>query len=373
PSWIIVNSFNSVHGNDIRQVFHVRLAGDAPGSWTTCLTVGGLPSFFGGDGKSRGVLIGTFSPFRGTFLSKLEAKALNSTGHDEHLQLDPSGLWAILDRPGGVWLASRTRVGTAFASPVKVSGFGNLLDVHPALGPVGGSMKCFYSDKKNILMQDIDLKGARLSGTPVVVSRPLQANAKPYAPTPIPGADGDIEGLWYSEEVGTNDSDMLWAADLDPGTAPIVQIQRNDWTNDGGIAGGFISFAHNILPRWHVMHSEGAWMLGDVEKLGGKADLTIAGVNHSLPAPLASVVFASLSPAPPVPVPGMNGAFALNLSTLLVLGATTHPDASGMGTLSLPLPTSTAFSGLRLSLQGLVVDAVKGSKTFTNTARLVIR
>ncbi len=50
-SWIIINSFNSVPGFDIQQVFHAKLATDADGQWTTCLTVGRLPTFFGGDGS----------------------------------------------------------------------------------------------------------------------------------------------------------------------------------------------------------------------------------------------------------------------------------------------------------------------------------
>ena len=43
PSWIIITSFNSVPGDDIRSVHHTRLKGDKPATWTTALTVNKLP------------------------------------------------------------------------------------------------------------------------------------------------------------------------------------------------------------------------------------------------------------------------------------------------------------------------------------------
>ncbi|MFQ5557876.1 MAG: hypothetical protein ACE5GB_10280, partial [Acidimicrobiales bacterium] len=43
---------------------------------------------------------------------------------------------------------------------------------------------CFFTDWKQILVQDIDLGGAKLTGTAVAVSGPAQTAAQPYAPTP---------------------------------------------------------------------------------------------------------------------------------------------------------------------------------------------
>ncbi len=45
PSWIILNSFNSVPGTDIQQIFHCKLPTDKDGRWTTCVTVAKLPKF----------------------------------------------------------------------------------------------------------------------------------------------------------------------------------------------------------------------------------------------------------------------------------------------------------------------------------------
>ena len=317
--------------------------------------------------------MGTFNPFTNSFSANDEAKHLNSTRDDLHLTIDPTGLWAIFERNDGVYVASRAKTATKFAAPRKVSGFGTLRDVHPSLGPVSGKMRCFYTDKTKILMQEIDLANAKLLGAAVIVSKALQTNAKPFAPTPVVGADGDVEGLWLSEEVTAKDSDMLWAADLDPNTPPAMVIQRKDWTNNGGVAGGFLSFAHDILPRWHIMHSESAWMLGDVEKIGGTADLTIAGVNFSMPTPLVSAIFFSLALKPGIKIAGIGGKLGLDLATLGVLGTVTHKDLWGVTNFSFRIPNVTGLKGLKLALQSLVINTVKSSLTFSSTATLSIK
>lgn len=381
PSLIITNSVNSVpvRNGDLRQVFHVRLSNNAPGTWTTALTVGKLTRFFGGDDRSVGVFLGIFDPFQGTFQWTKEANALNSTQNDRHLTLDPSGLWAIFDRDDGVWLSKRSKVGTPFPAPRKVAGFGNLRGVYPALAPVGGVMQCFYSNGKAILMQPIDLAGARLTGRPVVVSRPLQAGARPIAPTPILGADGEAEGVFLTDELvpqsglNTGHADLVWASDLDPATPPVMLVNRkNDYACCGGLAGGFVYFSHNISPRWHIMHAEAAWMAGDVEKIGGRADLLVNAVNRNHPKAIQSVVFLALKPAPPVPIAGLNGGFALDAS-LQEIGVVTHSRKDGSGTLSFAIPNNPFLRGFKLATQAVVVDPHVGAATLTNTAWLDIR
>lgn len=370
----MVNSFNAVPGNDCRQVAHWRFSNDPAGTWTTAITALALPAFFGGNGSATGVVLGKFEPHKSTYTPNTEAKALNAGKNERHLMLDRTGLWAIFERDDGVFLSSRAKVGTDFAAPKQVSGFGTLKDVTPALGSVGGQPKVFYTDYTSILMQDIDLANAKLVGTPVPVSRTLQAGGKPFGASPLHGADGDVEGLWISElmkpHTGTNtgDSDLVFASDLDPATPPVMRIQRPDFTAFGGIAGGFLSFTHDINVRWHLMHSEAAFLLGDVEKPGGTIDLWAAGVNPLANTSLLTVVYIAANPASKVVIPGFGGDFALDLASVVQLGAIVHPGIDGVGTASIPLPNDPKLSGIKVATQGIVLNPNTGSRTFTNTA-----
>ena len=380
PSWILVNSFNSVPGTNIQQIFHAKLSNNSDGQWTTCLTVQALPAFFGGDGRSAGVVMGTFAPYPqdSYFIAGTEAKALNSSGDERNLTLDPSGLWAIFERTSGVFVATRAKVGDPFGAPVQVAGFGSLTDVMPALAPRGGQMQCFYTDKARILMQAIDLNIAapKLLGQASVVSLPLQAGAKPLRPTPLLGGDGDAEALFLSEEVtphngtGTGDADPVWAADLDPATPGLVLIQNPEWQPGGAPAGGYLYFGHDILPRFHVMHSESAWMVGDDEPLGGTADLRVVAVNPNRL--LASVVLVAGTTTAGVKVNDFAGLLGLDLATLVVLPPMVHATLDGDQVLSFRVPNDSNLRGT-LALQALVVDIRTGAAVFTNTAALTLR
>ncbi len=377
PSFVIVSSFNSVPGNDMQQVFHVRLSNNPAGTYATALTVGGLPRFFGGDGKSRGLLMGTFQPYSGKFLVNLEAKALNSSKDDRHLTLDPSGLYAIFDRDDGVWLSVRSKVGTAFPAPRLVAGFGKLRDVHPNLGTIGGKTFCFYSDGSKILRRGIDLKNAKLFGTAVVVSLPLQKGAKPTSPFLLRGGDGDVEGLFFSEEVKPRpggDSDLVFASDLDPATPPVMVVQRPDYTNSPSFAGGILSFAHDILPRYHIMEGEFAWMIGDVEGLGGIADLAGAASARSYPKSLFTALFLGAGVMNKVPIAGIKGALGLNPGVLFSMGLIAHQGGQdGSWKASFPIPRDLSLKGLKTAWQGLTIDSGRNVKVFTNTAWVKIQ
>ncbi len=377
PSFVIVSSFNSVPGNDIQQVFHIKLTNDAAGTYTTALTVGGLPKFFGGDGKSRGLLMGTFKPYLGRFLLSLEAKALNSAKDDRHLTLDPSGLYAIFDRDDGVWLSARAKVGTAFPAPKLVSGFGSLRDVYPNLGEISGKTYCFYSDSKQLLRREIDLKNAKLLGAPTVVSKSLQKGAKPTSPFLLRGGDGDVEGLFFSEEVKprpNGDSDLVFASDLDPATPPVMVVQRPDYTNSPSFAGGILSFAHDILPRYHVMEGEFAWMVGDVEVLGGKADLAGAASARSFPKALFTALFLAAGTMKPVPIAGIKGALGVQPGVLFFMGLVAHQGGQdGSWKASFPIPRDVSLKGLKTAWQGLTIDSGRNVKVFTNTAWVKIK
>ena len=382
PSFVIIKAFNSVPAvqstGDVRHVHHTKLSNNLDGQWTAAVSTKDL-QFFGGNSASVGVMIGIFDPVGGGFIGTTQAQALNSAQDDERLTLSPDGLWAIFERSGtGVMLASRAAVGTPFGSPVAVSGFGGLNDVYPNLAQVGGQWKCFYTDGQSIQMQDIDLQNAMLTGSATVVANAVQAGAMPISPTPVIGADGDAEGLWMSEVVtpktgpATGDADPVWHNDLDPNTPGVIVSQRTDWQCCGGLAGGYIYFSHDITPSWHIMHGEGAWMIGDSDVRGGTADIRTAAVHQSAPNPLFSTLMFGVAEAPPVSVGPFQGKFALSgLSPISVNFATTSRD--GIADLSFAIPNFPILANVSLPMQCAVSNLVVGSVVFTNTAWLHIK
>lgn len=374
-SFMIINSVTSVPGQDIRSVHHVQLPGDVPGTWTTALSVGSLENWFGGDGKSSGLVLGLFDPGKGTFVVNQEAKALNSSADESNFYLDAKGLWAIFRSGNSIMLASRAKVGTAFGKPVAVTGFGALQDPSPSLARVGGQDVCFYSDGTSILSAPIDLKNAKVDLTKAtLVSHVVQKGARPFAPTPLIGADGDCEGVLFSEEVSITDSDLVWAGDLDPTTPALLFMQRPDYTNNASPAGGYISWAHRDLPKlpWHLMHSEAAWLLGDIEAPGGLMDITLAAVTPA-PSQVASFVFGSTNLWQAVPVSGFGGTLGINPLTMVLLGFALHTDQGGLTQLSITVPNQPALKGVVVQIQAVAVNSTNKSFTLGSTSHLQIK
>jgi hypothetical protein len=380
PSFIIIKAFNSVPGDDVRHVHFVKLSNNPAGQWTAAVTSQNL-QFYVGSGTGVGVMIGLFDPFLGTFTPTIpfQAQNLNSTLDDNHLTLSPDGLWAILERSdGNVYLGSRANVNAQFGTPVAVTGFGALTDVYPNLAKVGGQWKCFYTDQTHIVMQDINLVTASLTGSPTIVANAVVPNARPISPTPVIGADGDAEGLWASDQIVpktlpfTGNADPVWHNDLDPSTPGVVQEQNPDWQCCGGLAGGFIYFSHDITPNWHVMHGEGAWMIGDSEAIGGSADILTAGVHKSSPNPLFSTLLFGAAEGPPLSIPPFQGRLGLQpVFPVTVTFGTTSRD--GIASISFGIPNDPGLQGLSLPLQAAVTNFVVGTLVFTNTAWLHIQ
>ena len=390
PSSIILSAFSSVPNNtdDLITVFHAKLLNNAAGEWTSVVSARQLPTAFGGDGVSADLLLGDFNPYSGQFLFNFEANALNSAEDELYCTLSVDGLWAILERPSGVYLANRAAVGTPFNAPVQVAGFAAVAGsplaptYFPAVGTVEGVQKILYSDGQDIVMRDFDLGTATMSGTPVVVSSPLQAGAVAISPSPVYGPDGDIEGLFLADMVVPKttrfdgDADPMWAADLDPTTPPEMMVNRTDWQCCGGVAGGYVYFAHSIQPKWHLMHSEAVILTGDAEPIGGTVDLrTMADYDMAGPAnPLQTIVLLAAGYGPAAPLPGFNGEVALDLATLTqlpVAGSTTNQD--GITDLSFALPNWPALSGAVVPIQAVVANFATASLSFSNSASIQIR
>ncbi|MEM7201675.1 MAG: hypothetical protein AAF628_15510 [Planctomycetota bacterium] len=394
PSWFIINAINSVPGDNLQQVHHVKLPGNPPGQWTSGLTCGGLWAAspfatLGGDYSSIGIAIGTVDPYNATFFVNGEAQNLNSSDDEMHLTLSPDGLWAMYERfdSAGTLLAvlisGRSALGTNFPPGTPVSGFSGPGPFYPALGQVDGVWKCFYSDGQDIVMQDIDRAGAALQGAPQVVHRPVQPGAIAISPTPLTGTDGDVEAIWCADMlaprqrsgsgfvVGSGHADPVWANDLRPGTAGVVQVQNGDWQCCGGVAGGFVNFTHNVAPAQHIMHSEAAWLLGDTEARGGILNMDVGARHASAPNPMFAIALVAAAEGPLLPVQGFIGQFGLGIGLVpftIPLGATTT--LNGTINFSFPIPPGVAAGSL--VAQAVVVDTTISAFILTNTAWLHI-
>ncbi len=411
PRFLITNpgagqGLENAPGTSVESVHHAKLSNNPDGIWTTCLTGENLEALYGGDGASKGVSMGIFDPYNNGYTPNTEANALNSSDDDVHLALSADGLWAVLERKDtltnlskGVWISNRAAVGTAFPAPTQVTGFPTSTlasnELHPYLGTVGGVWKCFYTDGSNLLMQDIDLNNAMLTGTATAVANAVQMGAQPGSPSPLIGADGDVEALWSCDIVvprsGTlGDSDPTFHSDLRASTPGVVRVQRPDWQGWGGIAGGWCYFTHDLLDgsEVHTMHSEVSLLLGDDEVLGGTADLTTYGTNWAAApggsgVPMMGAILLGtgglFGPMGGIGVDpswgcGPFGASRLHLDGFLPLTLPTSTNTlDGMASISFPIPNIPALSGVSIPLQALLVDDGPPQKPrFTNTAWLHI-
>ncbi len=362
----------SAVGTDIRQISLWHLPGDRPGRWTAGLTMSKLSTAFGGNGTNVGVVMGVYDRTAQTFTPSKLAKNLSSPGDDFGLMIEPTrGLLAVLDHPSGPVLATRTRVTAPFGAPKRIQGF-TASFVDPALGFIGGQLHIFYvvstGNAPGLYMTRLDEKTPKLVGTPVRVGKTVLTQGlftgTTHSPTPIVGADGDIEGLWNADSVG-NDSDMYFSEDLDPTTPHHLVANTSRWANNGGVAGGELHFAESGNYAAGTLSAGVAWLLGDIEKPGGTVDITgaVAGAPTAL-----TLVFLSDRTAKPFAIPGFGGKFGLNLAAFSVLGSFQHTSMTQRGSLSFKMPIG--ISKIRVPIQGLSI--VGTQLTFTNTARIVI-
>lgn len=353
-------------GTNISQISLVKMLNDPAGTWTACVTMANLATKFGGTG-GRGVLMGKWDSAKDTFTPTLTANSFNAASTPFGLMVEPwRGLIAVTDLPTQV--ATRSIFTQPFGKPIPIVGLAGGTD--PAVGYVGGKLKLFWLDsvgsQQGIVMQDFDATTGMRSGTPVLVSNNIGGTA--HSPTPILGSDGEVEGLWLADLAGS-DSDMYFANDLDPKT-PIFRVEDNTgWSNNGGIAGGTLFWAGAPNGGTGASETAVAWLLGDVEKVGGKIDMT-AAVSATIPPAAITATFVSDKVIAPLQIPGIGGALGLNPAVLQPLGNIVHTTPTQRGTLSFQLPNDPTLKGVHAPIQG--VSIVLGKLTFTNTAWLTI-
>ncbi|MFQ5504625.1 MAG: hypothetical protein ACE5F1_07505 [Planctomycetota bacterium] len=375
----------NVPGATVQQISFQRLPGQAAGKWTACLTVTGLSTTWGGSGGSDlfiAELDRTTNP--PTLKKTLEAKNLNGFGTEFGLMIDRTGKYAVFDRSSGVYFAHRTGPGVAFGTPVAVQGFGIIAPsfVDPSLGYVRDlatntiKLTMFWVSNGKIVMNFLNitnLSAPKIDLTKsVVVVNPAKSGT-PNSPTPADGPDGETEGL-FTAEVAGSDNDMFWAEDLRATTPHTILIDTTNWINNGGFSGGMFHWADSGAPSYHVVDAQGAWLLGDDEKIGGQADVFGAAFKKGRTPLFMAIFMSGKTTTAPLTIPGINGKFGLDLTAgFQLLGSFNITGADERGATSFPIPPNTGFVGKSVSLQGLAIDPVNRVNTFTNTAFFYFR
>ena len=396
----------------------VPVQGSTSNQWLVGLTLRGPAAFAPGIGSNSlaDLVIGIYtpqlpgSPTAGTFTLTGDEVNLNTGSGDRSIQFDASGLNAVFERinrvssPGGslvvifdgVFFTQRPSTSVPFPAAQRVTGIrgiggsftaspgGTGAAADPAIGYVSGRLKLFYfgviatsatTAVQGILMDDLvlDPTFGPLSGfNPQLVALPSTPAFVLHSPTPVIGADGDVEGLWFAEaNLATNNSDMWFADDLDPNT-PAVRVFASQagnpkWKNNGALVGGqFLASDEASGNHRQITEAWGAWLVGDVERVGSPnpIDLTVGGVPSS---PVFAFLSTSLA-SPPVPgPPGSFGQIGLG-GPVATLGLFVL-DTWGRGSLSFATPTNPSLSGTRWPVQAVSFDPT-GAIVLTNTAHI---
>ena len=347
---------------------------DRPGLWTAVLTVRGLPANLGGKGSTDS-LIGKFDAVTHTFTATSQAAALNIGGNDSSIQLDPTGMYAVLDRDDAFYFASRTSTSKPFGKPVPIQGrIGSFIKTFetPALGYVGGKLKLFWGEN-GIFMADLDISNlskpkVAAQSTWVKITAPKQNVS---IPVPITGPDGDTEGMIVTYYPGGFNADIAFMEDLDPKTNLHTVIDTKLYLDTGAIMGGLILTANRNSPLV-VEQVEASWLLGDVEQVGGTLDL-IAGTPKKGKGAVLTAVFASLSTIKAAPIAGFFGNLGIAPAGIFPLVNLLHADASETAQVSVPIPNLPGLKGLKLPIQGVSIDSILNTRGFTNTAWIVLK
>jgi hypothetical protein len=343
---------------------------DPPGQWTVSLTIRALQGF--GNPGYTGLLLAKWNPSAAVPLVLThEADAVNAAYVDYNLNLEPVTRDAHGHRTGGRY--------AVFDRFNLVAG--------PALGYVDGRLKLFYGGVaqnaagqtvRGILMDDLlDVTSSpAVAGHPALVAQPTDRGGQPlwtcHSPSPITGADGDVEGMFLAE--GDPDADiskMHFAADLDPDTPHVQTLDSDSWLNAGGFAGATLLVAERSTPATARV-GQGAWLVGDEVAPGDVADVTMAAYSPPGQPPAYTLVFSSHRWLPtPLSLPSTFGELAI--LPITAIGCGQVPDADQVVSYGLRIPRRPWLRGTTIPIQGLSVSwsgAGGFVRTLTNSATI---
>jgi hypothetical protein len=327
-----------------------------PGLYLGGMTVTGLAAAMGGMGAFDVV---AFTYDRNTNTATLNANAavFNTTGSEFALNWGRDGLYAVADRPTGVFQATTATAGGVLTGATAIPGIGATY-VDPCPGTIGGTRVLFYDNPAGgLAYRTHDVTMSMLTGTAVLVTGTPTGGNIAHSPWPMVGGDGDVEGLIGAQADSTfSFSDWNWQGDLNPTTAPITQqATAADFENNGCEAGGRVYMPQNSSAGYRVLESNVVGLLGDsVKTTGGTLDLTAFSPTKSVGTPDITVMAIGVSfLATPLTIPGIGNTFGLDAAAgIVILGFATHSNTTGRGTLTFPTPPLAAGT---IPVQGVTV------------------
>lgn len=356
----------NVPGSATKQIQLVRLADDAPGTWTCALTVTDLPAGFGGAGGDD-LLLGLYDPNADVFLPSPYAAACNSAAREFGAMLDASGLHLVFNRTGATTIvmhAQRTAVSLPFDPPRAVVGLPPGATDDPALGVVAGHMCMFYSNGASLVYAPFDAPTSTIDGPAVVAVGGARPGSFAHSPTPIFGIDGEVTGLSHHDALGL-DSDHYLTLDLDPSTPSHLVLDTPNWLDNGGFAGGRF-FSAEASPSPHMTRLDTTWLAGSKARIG---EMLRAEV-HAPPdpaSPSVSAVIFGLSFWSPLTLPGFENALGLDPAQFLFVSpGLNHDPRTGSADFGVRVPQRQGLMGLELAWQALTLH--QGRLLFSNTA-----
>jgi hypothetical protein len=356
PSTAFTNAAFGV--TQIGQVGMVPHPNGVSGQFLGGVSVQGLPAALGGLG-GWDVCAFTYNRVTNVVTPNASAAAFNTAGDEFALNFAPDGTYAVCDRLTGtpVVVQARQQTGCVALGPVvTVAGVAGGVDPCPSV--ISGEPVLFFNTGTGISYRKHNVQAATLTGTAVVVSQPSVTGGVCHSPWPILGADGEASALLSCQVVSGN-SHWNWQGDLNPATPLIVHGgAATVFQNNGCEAGGRVYMPQQVganytVQEWNVVGATGDRTFGTTT--GGSADLLAFTPIKSVTAPADFTLFiASIGYLPtPLVVPGINNAFGLDLSVLILFPIIAHDPNSGRASYSILIPP--ALGPLTLTIQGLSI------------------
>jgi len=369
-----LNKAFPVLGLGVTKLSTAWLVGSKPGVFTCSLTFKKSPA------ASTDLVIGHYDQGKGTFLQTKEAGAFNTTSAEQSLSLEPlRGRYAVFLRytgptSGTCFFSARKGPGVPFPTAVKIKGAPSSFP-SIAIGSIGGKLKLFYSQASGVIqMQDLNitnLTAPTVTGTPQVVARSSVATQRVAIGSTITGPDGDVEGLVYAQGSGSRNSSIFVQAGLDPkrpGHMVVPNCGPTCGYSSGGVAGGRLVFIKdNPTAGFQIYDAELSWILGDVVRPGGTADIVGAVSNSGTAITLVLMSTGVRSPLK-LPNPFNVGHLGLSLNSIFMLGTLAHTNAGQRGSLSFKVPNVPRLRGVSAAVQGLSLTPAGKPIAWTNTA-----
>lgn len=367
---------------------------DRDGQWTVALTLRDLaPAYGGSSSGGQYVVSGQWDAEKGTFTPSKECNAVNdpNNGDSFGLMIEPrDGICCTVDQKDGIYFSLRDNVNQVFPTPLKVvpapntpplptdtQGNNPYVDPVPCFLDATTIVLMFTDDQNSIVYRPLTLNFNRQNVlTSVVAAAPVtvfKSNDRPHSPTPILDRDGNLRGLFFAINKGT-DSDMYFLPTTDGSGQAQLVYDTPGWLNNGGVAGGRFFFA-DAADGSAAYTGPVSWLLGSTVAIGEKATITTATRNAARPLnPLRTLLAMSLHPnngtIPPVPLPGWNGAFALNLPMDVFSSSLSYfRDELSYGVIN--IPKSSVLIGVTVTIQGAAQPQGQ-APTLTNTTPISI-